>query len=336
MNDSDYGKMPQHEEQPSMIVQENQLSSCDQPGVQSGVQSGDAASVVSLRGLTKDFGDLRAVDQLSLEIRPGETLALLGPNGAGKTTTIAMLLGLLAPNSGSARILGMAPAAAIQSGCVGAMLQDGGMMPGVTVGELLDFVLALRPSATTRQHLVATAGLGGLERRRVDRLSGGQTQRLRFALAIASEPTFLVLDEPTAAMDVEARHSFWASMREYTSAGRTVLFATHYLEEAEAFASRVVIVAHGQIVADGTVADLKRRAGTQTVRFATEHGVSGKLERLPAVTRVEWQGNDAVLTTHDADATVRGLASSDIGWRNLDVRSADLNDIFLALVGNDK
>jgi ABC-2 type transport system ATP-binding protein len=188
----------------------------------------------------------------------------------------------------------------------------------------------------TRQQLLATAGLDGMERRRVDRLSGGQTQRLRFAMAISSQPEILVLDEPTAAMDVEARHSFWANMREYTSAGRTVLFATHYLEEAEVFASRVIIIARGHIVADGSVAELKRRAGAQTVRFSAERDTAETLYRLPDVTQVEWQQDIATLTTSNADATVRGLTASGIAWKNLEVHSADLDDIFLALVGNDK
>ncbi len=298
-------------------------------------RTGDTTAV-SFAGLTKHFGSLCAVDHLSLDIRQGETVALLGPNGAGKTTTISMLLGLLAPDSGSVAIQGMAPDAAIQSGRIGAMLQEGGLMPGVSVGELLDFVLALRASSTPRRELIATAGLDGLERRRVDRLSGGQTQRLRFALAIASEPEILVLDEPTAAMDVEARHSFWGNMRAYTSTGRTVLFATHYLEEAEAFASRVVIIAHGQIVADGTVADLKRRAGAQTVRFRMERGAAETVKRLPGVARVEWQGESVTLTTSDSDATVRALTASGIAWQDLEVRSVDMDDVFMALVGSGK
>ena len=299
----------------------------------------DDGVAVRFDGLTKQFGNVRAVNHLTLEIRRGETVALLGPNGAGKTTTISMLLGLLAPDSGDVSVLGMAPAAAIQSGRTGAMLQEGGMMPGVSVAELLDFVLALRTPAPTRAHLVNAAGLDGLERRRVDRLSGGQTQRLRLALAMASAPEMLVLDEPTAAMDVEARHSFWATMRDYTSAGRTVLFATHYLEEAEAFASRVVIITHGQIVADGTVADLKRRAGQQTIQFQTEGATpetSERLERLPGVSHIAWQGDRVTLTTRDGDATMRGLIASEIPWSNLEVRGADLDDVFLALVGADR
>jgi ABC-2 type transport system ATP-binding protein len=319
------GNTPDREEYAIMVTQE-------QPALFVPQRLASDTTAVSFEGLTKHFGDLCAVNHLSLDIGQDETVALLGPNGAGKTTTISMLLGLLTPDSGSVVIQGMTPQAAIQSGRIGAMLQEGGLMPGVSVGELLDFVLALRASPAPRNQLLATAGLDGLERRRVDRLSGGQTQRLRFALAIASEPEILVLDEPTAAMDVEARHSFWANMRAYTAAGRTVLFATHYLEEAEAFASRVVFIAHGQIVADGTVADLKRNAGAQTVRFHAERSASESLNRLPGVARVEWQGENVTLTTSDSDATVRALAASEIAWQNLEVHGVDLDDVFMALV----
>ena len=324
-----------------MIVQERQQTSQrvaagERPAHNTMKDTMNDTSAVSFQGLTKHFGDLCAVDHLNLEIRQGETVALLGPNGAGKTTTISMLLGLLAPDHGGVSVLGMTPEAAIQSGRIGVMLQEGGLMPGITVGELLDFVLTLRASATTRKQLVATAGLDGLERRRVDRLSGGQTQRLRFALAMSSEPEILVLDEPTAAMDVEARHSFWTNMRDYTSAGRTVLFATHYLEEAEAFASRVVIISHGQIVADGTVAELKRRAGAQTVHCHAQRSATETLNRLPGVSRIVWQGESVTITTSDADATVRGLVASDIAWQDLEVGGVNLDDIFMALVGNGK
>jgi ABC-2 type transport system ATP-binding protein len=288
---------------------------------------------VSLRGLTKRFGPLRAVDDLSLEIRRGETVALLGPNGAGKSTTVSMLLGLLAPDSGAVSVLGMTPTEAIQRGRIGAMLQEGSLMPGVRVGELLDYALSLSAAPLTRKRLVAMAGLDGLERRRLDRLSGGQTQRARFALAIASEPDVLALDEPTAALDVEGRRDFWANMREYTAAGRTVLFATHYLEEAEAFASRVVIIARGRIVADGSVAELKRNFGVHTVRFTCADENVSALERLPAVREMEQHGATVTLNTTDADATTRALLSSGLDWRDLEVQSANLDDILVTLVG---
>jgi ABC-2 type transport system ATP-binding protein len=289
-------------------------------------------AALNLRGLTKRFGPLRAVDDLSLEIQRGETVALLGPNGAGKSTTVSMLLGLLAPDSGTVSVLGMTPTEAIQRGRIGAMLQEGSLMPGVRVGELLDYAVSLSSSPLTRKQLVALAGLDGLERRRLDRLSGGQTQRARFALAIASEPDVLALDEPTAALDVEGRRDFWANMREYTAAGRTVLFATHYLEEAEAFASRVVIIARGRIVADGSVAELKRNYGVHTVRFTCNGGDTALLERLPGAREVEQRGAVVTLHTSDADATTRALLASGLDWRDLEVQSANLDDIFVTLV----
>jgi ABC-2 type transport system ATP-binding protein len=228
----------------------------------------------------------------------------------------------------------MAPAAAIQSGRIGAMLQEGNLMPGVRIGELLDYVLSLRSSPMTRAELVEMAQLQGMEKRRIDRLSGGQTQRVRFALAIASNPEVLVLDEPTSAMDVEARHDFWASMRKYVSSGRTVLFATHYLEEAEAFASRVVIIASGRIVADGTVAELKRNAGMQTVRFHSREAETRQWQSLAGVKTTEVYRERVTLKTTDADATVRALAGGDYDWKDLDVRGASLEDVFMELVGN--
>ncbi|HEU5439773.1 MAG TPA: ABC transporter ATP-binding protein [Ktedonobacterales bacterium] len=294
--------------------------------------SGESAAV-RIKDLTKQFGALRAVDALSLDIRRGETVALLGPNGAGKTTTISMLLGLLAPDAGEISVLGMAPTQAVQSGRIGAMLQEGSLMPGVRVGELLDYVLGLCASPMPRERMLAMTGLQGLERRRVDRLSGGQTQRVRFALAIASQSEVLVLDEPTAAMDVEARHAFWASMRDYTDAGRTVLFATHYLEEAEAFASRVVVIAHGRIVADGTVADLRRSFGMPTVQFRSPVDGSQAFDVLAGVFEVQRQGEQVTLKTTDTDSTIRDLTASAIAWHGIEIHGPTLDDVFLTLVG---
>jgi ABC-2 type transport system ATP-binding protein len=212
--------------------------------------------VVHLQGITKSYGAVRAVNGIDLEIHRGETIALLGPNGAGKTTTINMLLGLLEPTSGSIEVFGMSPTQAIRSSRIGAMLQEGKLMPGVRIGEFLDFVRSLHPAPLPKEQLLELANLRGLENRRVDRLSGGQTQRVRFAMAIAGNPELLLLDEPTAAMDVEARREFWASMHNYTSLGHTILFATHYLEEAQDSSSRLIIIAQGHVIVDGTVPEI--------------------------------------------------------------------------------
>jgi ABC-2 type transport system ATP-binding protein len=291
---------------------------------------------VRLRGLRKQFGAVRAVDDLSLEIHRGETVALLGPNGAGKTTTIAMLLGLLAPTAGTVEIFGASPAHVIRTSRIGAMLQEGRLMTGVRVGEFIQFVCGLHPAPLAYAHLIELAGLGGLEGRRLDRLSGGQTQRVRFAMAIAGNPEMLVLDEPTAAMDVEARREFWEGMHRYAALGHTVLFATHYLEEAESSASRVVIIARGQIITDGTVAAIQQRYGVTCVAFDSEDAPDGGFARLPGVESVAIAGARVTLGTSDADATVRALVASTAPWSGLAVSRSSLEDIFVELVQQGK
>ncbi len=286
---------------------------------------------VRMRGVAKSYGAVHAVDRVDLEIRRGETVALLGPNGAGKTTTLNMLLGLLQPTSGAVEVFGMSPAEAIRNSRVGAMPQEGKLPSGVRVGELLEFVRRLHVTALPRRELIELAGLVGLEQRRVDRLSGGQTQRLRFAMAIAGDPDLLVLDEPTAAMDVEARHEFWAQMRAYAALGHTVLFATHYMEEAETFASRLIVIAAGQIIADGSLREIEERFGQPSVSFTRPDTTVTGFERLPGVTRYETQGERVTLYTGDVDATVRALATSAIPWKNLEMRSVDLEATFLSL-----
>jgi ABC-2 type transport system ATP-binding protein len=300
------------------------------------VNDSEEQRVIRLEGITKSYGAVRAVKGIDLEIRRGETVALLGPNGAGKTTTISMLLGLLTPTAGTLEVFGLSPAQAIAQSRVGAMLQEGKLMPGVRVGEFLDFVRGLHPAPMPRAQLLKLADLGELENRRVDRLSGGQTQRVRFALAIAGNPDLLLLDEPTAAMDVEARREFWASMRAYAALGHTILFATHYLEEAELFASRLVIIAQGHIIADGSVPEIQARFGEPRVMFTCLSAATDEAERFPGVHQVEARGERVTLHTRDADATVRALVASGIAWKELQVKSSDLEETFITLVQSEK
>lgn len=295
-----------------------------------------AERVVQLQGVSKTYGSVRAVDGIDVEIRRGETVALLGPNGAGKTTTISMLLGLLTPTVGAVQVFGMSPAQAIQQSRIGAMLQEGKLMPGVRVGEFIDFVRSLHPAPLPREELMELASLGDLEKRRVDRLSSGQTQRVRFAMAIAGAPELLVLDEPTAAMDVEARRDFWTSMHAYAARGHTILFATHYLEEAEASASRLVIIAQGHIIADGTVPEIQARYGEPRVAFTCQSAAAMRFEQLPGVHRSQIEGERVTLHTSDPDATARALVGSAIPWKDLQVKSNDLEETFIKLVHNGK
>ena len=292
-------------------------------------------NAITFTGVSKSYETVRAVESLDLEIDSGQAVALLGPNGAGKSTSIGMLLGLVRPSGGTVRVFGQTPDAAVRAGLIGAMLQDGALVPGLTVREVVDFVRGLYPEPLPLAEILELANLTTLAKRRADQLSGGQAQRVRFALAAAGAPKLLVLDEPTSAMDVESRRSFWASMRAYAAGGRTVLFATHYMEEADENADRVIVMARGRIVADGTAQEIKATAGGRTVRFTIGDQSTAGLDRLPGVTGVEVRGGSAQLSTTDTDATVQALYASGISVRDLEVKGAGLEDAFLSLTGDN-
>ncbi|MFD9894146.1 ABC transporter ATP-binding protein [Amycolatopsis sp. NPDC059027] len=243
-------------------------------GIGHGDEAVAAGAAVHLTGLRKHYGEVRAVDGVDLTIAPGEVVALLGPNGAGKSTTVDLLLGLSTPDSGAVSVFGRTPADAVRNGMIGAMLQGGALLEDLTVGETVGMVAALHRKPMPVREALRRAGIEDLANRRATKLSGGQKQRVRFAVALVSDPDLLVLDEPTAAMDVGTRREFWKSMYAFTESGRTVLFATHYLEEAEEFADRVVLMRAGRIVADGSVAEVRALAGGRTIRA----GVPGAAE----------------------------------------------------------
>jgi ABC-2 type transport system ATP-binding protein len=288
---------------------------------------------VRTRGLRKAFGAVRAVDGVDLDIVAGETVALLGPNGAGKSTTIDILLGLARPDAGTVSVFGRDPQAAAQAGMVGAMLQSGGLLTEVTVAELVGLAASLYPRPMRVGEALERAGVAALARRRTNGLSGGERQRVRFALALVPDPDLLVLDEPTVAMDVTSRRAFWASMRDLTASGRTVLFATHYLEEADQFAGRVVLMAHGRVVADGPAAAVKAIVGGRSIRVTLPGaaGVQAALAALPGVSAVEITGDTVTLRSADSDAALRALLSHWPAARDIEVTSADLEDAFIAL-----
>lgn len=298
-------------------------------GTTAGVTAG-APPAVSFTGAVKTFGAVRALRGVDLEISQGETVALLGRNGAGKSTTISLLLGLNEPDEGTVRVFGAPPRESVRAGRIGAMLQEGRAVPRVTVRELVAFVAGRYPNPMPVARALHLAGITELAGRRVDRLSGGQTQRVRFAVALAGNPSVIVLDEPTAALDVEARLAFWASMRSYARLGHTVLFSTHHLEEADAHADRILVIDRGRIVADGTGEQLKRAVGGSLVAFDLAGRGTEGLELLPGVRSVEVRGQRARLRTDDPDATVVALA--ELGAiRRLEVAPASLDDAFLAL-----
>ncbi|MZD05272.1 ATP-binding cassette domain-containing protein [Streptomyces sp. SID5785] len=293
------------------------------------------APAVSFTGAVKTFGQVTAVAGLDLRIASGETVALLGRNGAGKSTTISLLLGLDEPDEGRVELFSGTPQEAVLAGRVGAMLQEGKAVPRVTVAELVGFVAGRYPAPMDVPEALRLAGIEELAGRRVDKLSGGQTQRVRFAVALAGNPALIVLDEPTAALDVEARHAFWSSMRAYARRGHTVLFSTHYLEEADAHADRIVVIDHGRVVADGSGEELRRAAGGSLVCFDLAGRGTEGLPLLPGVVSVEVRGDRARLRTEDPDATVMALAALD-AVRNLEVAPASLDDAFLALTADPR
>ena len=221
---------------------------------------------IRLSSLTKSYGDVMAVRGIDVSISSGETVALLGPNGAGKTTTIDMLLGLARPDRGSVSVFGLSPSEAVKAGAVGGMLQTGQLIEYLSVRELVTMVASLYPRPLEVDEVLRMTGTDEVAARPASKLSGGQTQRVRFAVALVGDPDLLVLDEPTAALDVEGRRDFWTAMRGVAATGKTVLFATHYLEEADAYSDRVILMARGRIVADGPPTEIKARVGAG--RFA--------------------------------------------------------------------
>ncbi|RII09153.1 Daunorubicin/doxorubicin resistance ATP-binding protein DrrA [Streptomyces sp. YIM 130001] len=291
---------------------------------------------VAFTAVTKCYGRLRAVDGIDLRLYPGETVALLGPNGAGKSTALDLLLGLRPPDSGSVSLFGTSPREAIVRGRVGAMLQSGGLMDEVTVAELVRLACDLHPRAYRPEEVMTRAGVASIADRKVNKLSGGQEQRVRFALATAGANDLIVLDEPTTGMDVTARRSFWATMREQAGQGRTVLFATHYLEEADAIADRVIVLHRGRVLADGTAAEIKAKAGARSIAFDLEgEADEAALRGLPFATTVTVSpsaGSRGVrIQSTDADATVHALYGLGVYPRNLEVAGLGLEQAFVAI-----
>jgi ABC-2 type transport system ATP-binding protein len=288
--------------------------------------------VATLDGATRRYGHVTAISQLHLRIASGETVALLGPNGAGKSTAVEMLLGLTSPDAGQVRLFDQPPAEAVAHGRVGAMLQDAGLPSGARVTELISMVGSLYRDPLPVDEVLQLCDLTAVAGRQVQRLSGGQHQRVRLALALAGNPDLLVLDEPTAALDVDARRAFWDRARTLVSTGRALLFATHRLEEADAVADRVLVIAGGQLVADGTPDAITARADSASVvRFAAAEPPVETLERLSAVEAIDVDGARVSLYTTDPDRTVRDLLHRVPRVSGLDVARAGMEDAYLTL-----
>jgi ABC-2 type transport system ATP-binding protein len=299
------------------------------------------ATGIRLQGLTKSFrtphgGEVHAVRGIDVEIEPGETVALLGPNGAGKSTTIDMLLGLTEPDSGTVSVLGHSPRQAVDAGEVGAMLQTGGsLIRDLSARELVAMMASLYPEPLDVDEVLELAGIADIAGRRTQKLSGGETQRVRFAAALVSDPQLLVLDEPTVAMDVEGRRAFWTAMRAFAARGKTVLFATHYLEEADAYADRAVLMSHGRVVADGPTTEIKARVGLRTIRATLPLADLDHLAELPGVATAERHGDAVTLRCADSDLAIRALLRDHQDVRDIEIASAGLEEAFLQLTGGE-
>ena len=291
--------------------------------------------VVSFENVRKTYGKVRAVDGLTMELRPGETVAFLGPNGAGKSTSLDMLLDLRKPTSGRIAMFGSDPYHAIKNGRVGAMLQSGGLMPEVTVRELITLVTSFHPKPEPVEQTLQRAGVAKFADQRVDKLSGGQTQRVRFALAIVGDCDLIVLDEPTTAMDVETRRVFWDNMKVEVAEGKTLLFATHYLEEADQAADRIIVINKGRLLADGTPAEIKSRAGAKRISFHLDQIDEPFLLGLPALVNVEIRHDLVQIQSSDSDRTLYAVLDAGYRPRDLEVSSLGLEQAFLAITAED-
>jgi ABC-2 type transport system ATP-binding protein len=287
---------------------------------------------VRLAGVTKDFGPVHAVRGIDIEIEPGEMVAFLGPNGAGKTTTIDMILGLSKPTTGDVEVLGMQPRQAIARGLVAAVMQTGGLLKDLTVRETVQYTASLFADTKPVDDVLESAGITGIADRRVAKCSGGEQQRLRFAMALLSDPALLLLDEPTTGMDVEGRRSFWSAIREDAQQGRSVLFATHYLEEADQYADRIILISNGLVVADGTGSEIKALATGRVVRATLRDADTDALAAIGGVDTVEVRGEQVYVHAKDSDAVARYLLN-ETGARDLEIIARGLEDAFLSLTG---
>jgi ABC-2 type transport system ATP-binding protein len=288
------------------------------------------ARVAALRNVTKRYGPVTAVDRLDLAVVTGEILAVLGPNGAGKTTSINLLLGLLAPDEGSVELFGGKPTLRAARQRVGVMLQVGHVPETMTVREHLELFASYYPAPMPPDRAIAVAGLTGLEHRMYGKLSGGQKQRVLFGLAICGNPDLVFLDEPTVGMDVESRRAFWNVIREIAGSGRTIVLTTHYLEEADALADRIVVIDHGCVVAEGTPSEIKARSAGRRIRCVTRLTVAD-VSALPGVTTVRASGAITEILASDAEPVVVELLRRDPGLTGLEVSGAGLEEAFLSL-----
>ena len=286
--------------------------------------------IARLHAVTKKYGPITALDNFSLTLNAGEVVALLGPNGAGKTTAVRLLLGLISPNSGSARVLGRDPRDSDARTRIGAMLQVSRVPEMLRVREHIDLFRSYYPQPLPMADVIRAAKLEGIEEQMFGKLSGGQKQRALFALALCGNPDLIFLDEPTAGMDIESRRALWDQVRALSAAGKTVLLTTHYLEEADMLASRVVVINKGKVVCEGTPAEIKHRVSGRRIRCITQLD-RDFLRTLPTVSDVQQDREAIVVFAEHPESVVRTMLQRDETLHGLEIAAAALEDAFLAL-----
>ncbi len=286
--------------------------------------------VASLEGVSKSYGEVRALRNVNFSVCAGEVVALLGPNGAGKTTAVKLLLGLIPPNSGKARVFGGDPTNPQNRMRAGAMLQVGKVPETLRVREHIDLFSTYYPNPMPMAEVLAAAGLEKIKDRKFGDLSGGQRQRTLFALAICGDPDLLFLDEPTVGLDVEARRALWEEIRRLVERGKTVLLTTHYLEEADALADRIVVINQGEIIAEGTPATIKAQTSGKRIRCITSLSLPS-LRQIPGVTDARQDREAVEINAREAEPVVRELLARDAALSGLEISSAGLEEAFLAL-----
>jgi ABC-2 type transport system ATP-binding protein len=298
-------------------------------------QGGSGTAAVTFQDVSKHYGEVKAVNNLTLEIPQGRAVAFLGPNGAGKSTSIDMLLGLRKPTSGTVQVYGKSPRDAILAGHVGAMLQSGGLISDVTVRELVGLMTSLHPRPLKTDEVLKRANIEEFADQKADKLSGGQTQRVRFAMAIAGDSDLIVLDEPTTGMDVENRQIFWHTMKAEAARGKTILFATHYLEEADQIADQVIVINKGRLLANGTAAQIKSQAGFQRIAFKLPGVTRDQLLLLPNVVSLDVVKDRVQIQTSDSDKTFYAIIDMGLRPEEIEISALGLEQAFVAITQQD-
>jgi len=288
---------------------------------------------IRLERVSKSYQNKKAVDNLSLTIDQGSVVALLGPNGAGKTTTVSMILGLQQPTSGTIKLLGGDPRDRQVRDRIGAMLQEVSVVDGLKVGETIQLFRSYYQKPLPLDYLLQVSNLTSERNKMASALSGGQQRRLGFALALAGDPDVLFLDEPTVAMDVTSRQLFWETVKVMAGKGRTIVLTTHYLDEADSVADRVVVINNGKLIADGTPHDIKAETTGRMISFTAGQSVTkDQLLALPGVSGIEWNGSRVSLSGKDTDQIIIALVERRVEMKDIEIVSGGLEEAFQTLV----